>query len=201
MSRRTLLLSALVVAIVVLAVAFGLRARSSGDDAAWDGLRSWIPAEPIVEQVAAAWATAWETTDVDSMGALALAPADDLGMRATAFRDDLSLTALRATPGAVAVDGDDATVELDVEADLRALGTWSFSTTVPLVLPDETTLDGWRVAWSSAVLHPLLTDGRRMDVARTLPPRGNLLAADGSPLTGSLVGRVGAVGQGARRGR
>lgn len=193
MSRRTLSLSALVVAAVVLAVGLGLRARASDDGLADRDLAEEIRPDTFVQRIAALWAEAWQDGDVAAMQALAVAPATDLPERVASFRDGLRITGLRASPRPPeSIDRDGAVVSVDVAVDLQALGTWTYTTRLQLVLPPdaESPVD-WRVQWSRAALHPALTGDRLLAVTRTMPERAPLLAADGSPLTGPLLGRVG----------
>src|SRR4051812_25070672 len=137
------------------------------------------------------------------MQELAVAPADDLAAKVRSFRDGLHITALRASPRTPEVHGAQATVALDVAADIEALGTWVYTGSLSVVLPtDAESSAEWRVVWSRAALHPALTGSRTLGTTRSFAPRAALLAADGTPLTGpgarptaglvrQLLGRVG----------
>lgn len=187
------MVTVLVGAAVALALLVGLLSLAGEDDLLGEDLAEQIPAEVFVADIAERWAEAWMVSDVATMRELAAPPATDLDARVASFVDGLRITALRASPRAPVMAGDRATVTLDVAADLQGLGTWTFVTRVPLTLPpDAESRADWRVAWSRDVLHPSLTADRMLAVSRVFAPRAPLLAADGAPLTGPLVGRVGA---------
>ena len=192
-SKRTILGGAVLVAVVVLAVAFGMQSLRGDGGGPLDGdLAEQIPPEAFVSAVATEWADAWVANDGAAMQALAVAPAPDLVDKVASFRDGLRITALRASPRTPSLLYDTATVSLDVAADIQGLGTWTFATQLRLTLPvDAPTPADWKVVWTRDALHPALTGERRLSVTRTFPPRAALLAADGSPLAGGLVGRVG----------
>ena len=191
--------------LAAVAVVFGVLALVGYDDERAQGeLVERIPPEEHVGEVARAWLDAWAAGDVDAMVELAAEPPADLAEKVASFRDGLRITALRVSPRTPSVQAGSATVEVDAAADLEAVGTWTYTGRLQLVLPEDTESDAdWRVVWSREALHPALTEGRRLRVARVLAPRAPLLAADGTPLTGEgaaptpalaaqLVGRVGA---------
>ena len=194
LSERATVAVALVAALVALTILLGLQSLANDSDSPLGGdLTEKIPPEVFVAGVVEEWADAWEVSDVAAMRELAVQPVTDLDERVQSLVDGLRITALRASPRAPVVTDDHATVTLDVAADLRGLGTWTFVTRVPLVLaPDAVNRADWKVEWSREVLHPALTGANRLAVTRTFAPRAALLAADGSPLGGALVGRVGA---------
>ncbi|HEX4906047.1 MAG TPA: penicillin-binding transpeptidase domain-containing protein [Acidimicrobiales bacterium] len=192
LSERAIVATALVAALVAIAILLGLQSLADGSDSPLgEDLAEQIPPDAFVAGVAERWIEAWEVSDVGAMQELAVPPAEDLAERVSSFVDGLRVTALRASPRTPVVTEDRATVTLDVAVDLRGLGTWTFVTRLPLVLaPDAANPADWRVEWSRAVLHPELTGSNRLAVTRQFAPRAALLAADGSPLTGPLVGRV-----------
>ncbi|HSJ44693.1 MAG TPA: penicillin-binding transpeptidase domain-containing protein [Euzebyales bacterium] len=57
-------------------------------------------------------------------------------------------------------------------------GTWAYDARLPLLLVDN----GWKVDWSSTIVHPRLGDGRALRLRTTAPARGPILSADGRPL-------------------
>ena len=192
LSERAILTAAVVAALIAVAILLGLQSLADDSDSPLGSdLAEQIPPEVFVAGAVERWIDAWEVSDVAAMRELAIPPATDLEERVASFVDGLRVTALRASPRPPVVTEDRATVTLDVAADLRGLGTWTFVTHVPLALaPDAANEADWRVEWSRQVLHPALTGANRLAVTRLFAPRAPLLAADGSPLTGPLVGRV-----------
>ncbi|MEN3271550.1 MAG: hypothetical protein V7636_311 [Actinomycetota bacterium] len=166
-----------------------------------------VPPEDRVLAIAQRWVDAWVDGDTKAMHGLASTPARTLDDDLAAFRETLHVTALRVSPRTPVVHGTDASVELDIAADISGVGTWVYTGHLALVLPaDATTDDAWKVAWSRRDLHPSLTGTRQLKVVRSYAPRGALLAADGTPLSGpgarptaglvqQLVGRVGTAGK------
>jgi cell division protein FtsI/penicillin-binding protein 2 len=80
-------------------------------------------------------------------------------------------------------------------------GTWTYTSAATFVRRDG----AWAVQWSPAVVHPLLRAGDAVVRTRTRPPRGRVLAADGTsdavptvtlgrvgPATAAEVARLGA---------
>lgn len=191
-TERGVVMTVLVGAAVALALLIGLLSLARADELVGEDLAEQIPPDVFVAGVADRWAEAWMVSDVDSMRELAAPPADDLAERVASFVDGLRITALRASPRAPVMAGDRATVSLDVAADLQGLGTWTFVTRLTITRPvDAASPADWKVVWSRDALHPVLTGTRRLAVTRAYAPRAPVLAADGSPLTGPLVGRVG----------
>lgn len=204
LTERAILLTALICAAAAIAVVFGLRSR--GDDpstgAARDHARDLTTAA-VVSDVAHRWATAWIAGDSAAMKRLAVRPASGLAAKVASFHDGLRITALRVSPRTPEVHGTRAIVALDVAADIEALGTWVYTTTLPMVLPTTASSPrDWRVEWSRGALHPALTGSRKLGIVRTFGPRAPLLAGDGTPLSGpgatstpalvrQLIGRVG----------
>ena len=198
------LITVLLAAAIALTLVIGIKSLvDNGSNGSDRDVAERVPPADYVSDIAQRWVDAWIAGDVNAMRQLAVEPAADLDEKVASFRDGLHITALRASPRTPSVQGTTATVSLDVAADLEGLGTWVYTTSLALVLPDAETPSGWRVNWSRQDLHPALTGTRRLGATRSFAPRAALLAADGTPLTGEgaeptpglvrqLIGRVGA---------
>jgi cell division protein FtsI/penicillin-binding protein 2 len=95
------------------------------------------------------------------------------------MREQLDLASLRFGLGRIEREGDAATAAFDVTADL-GIGdpTWNYTGEMPL----EWGPDGWRIAWSSSVIHPDLSDNERLAVSYEQPERGQILDREGREL-------------------
>lgn len=67
---------------------------------------------------------------------------------------------------------------LAVQADLAGIGTWAYETRATTVQ----TPDGWRLAWSPALVHPSLSGGEVLSRVREVPRRAPILDRAGRPL-------------------
>jgi cell division protein FtsI/penicillin-binding protein 2 len=65
-----------------------------------------------------------------------------------------------------------------VQAEVSGIGAWSYQTRAQTV----ETPDGWRVAWSPALVHPALDAGSRLSRVRDVPRRAPILDVRGRPL-------------------
>lgn len=157
---------------------------------------------------ARAWLHAWADDDRDAMRKLVAGDPPALAGTVEDFRSGVRPEGITTDAGPPVLAGDEATVAFTADVALPAFGPWSYDGTLTLVDVDVP-VDGesgegdnaeterqWRVRFSPATLHPDLTDGRRLALARTWGPRGQLLATDGTPLPDtsplrSIVGRVG----------
>lgn len=169
--RRRRRLGALVAVVVV----------GAGGAAAWWFLRP-VPEDPRL--AAAALAAAW------GEGRLADAPftddaPGDLAQRYGALVEGLAADAPAVELGTVddpAADEDPLTTSAPLAVTWTLAGdrTWTYDTTAELVrAEDELT---WHVVWEPSLVHPDLAAGLRLQVRRSRPTRGDVLAADGTPL-------------------
>lgn len=191
MSKRSVGTAAVVIALVVIAIAVGVRSLARSGSALEAPKR--VPPAEHVRVVADAWLAAWAADDAVAMKALAVPPATGLEEIVASFRDGLRIRSLRLAAKAPVVDGAAATVAFDATAELAGVGAWTFTGSVNLLLPpDAEDRSAWRVVWTRHDLHPDLTGTAKLRVVRSFAPRAPLLASDGSPLqVGPLVGRVG----------
>jgi len=159
------------------------------------GVWTWVndPAEPgttptaepppdPAEITARAYLDAWEGGDHLDMRDLVRDPPDDFVARHTQLRNGLEVTAATLTRGEMTSDVDGratfpVTVELDAPYAAEPL-TW------------ETELDlvrdrgNWGVVWSLTTIHPELRESWEFGTERESVGRKNILAADGTVLSG-----------------
>lgn len=163
---------------VTLWVAIGLAvlvAAAGGVLVARDLLRT-IPPEPAVD----AWLRAWQAEDYAGMQAMLAGEVDVLDDVYTRIREDLGVTGMRLTPGAVTVEDGEATAAFTAALTLRGLGEWRYQGQLDLVLEGEE----WRVAWSPSAIHPALATAEdRLVRDREWPQRAPILDRNGQPLT------------------
>ncbi|HEX9529905.1 MAG TPA: penicillin-binding transpeptidase domain-containing protein, partial [Acidimicrobiales bacterium] len=72
-----------------------------------------------------------------------------------------------------------AIAAFEAQVTVGGLGPWSYAGQLTL----RRRAGHWLVAWSPAAIHPALRSGQHLARTRTLPPRSDILAADGSKLT------------------
>ena len=159
--------------VVVLLVA-------GGGAAAWWFLRP-VPQDPRVpvEELAAAWSSG----EIDR--AAFDAASDVVSEQYTALVEGLAAdppTVEVTTVEDPAADDDpfDTTATLAVTWTLPGERTWTYDVDIDLArAEDELT---WSITWDPTVVHPRLADGLVLDLRRTTAARGEVLAADGTPL-------------------
>ncbi|WP_017604657.1 penicillin-binding transpeptidase domain-containing protein [Nocardiopsis alkaliphila] len=97
----------------------------------------------------------------------------------TDVHEQLDLASLRFDLGPISHEGDRATAEFEVNADL-GIGDpmWSYTGRMPLTNGPE----GWRIDWSLSVIHPDLDEGERLAVSYEIEERGQILDREGEPL-------------------
>ncbi|TQN32742.1 cell division protein FtsI/penicillin-binding protein 2 [Haloactinospora alba] len=91
----------------------------------------------------------------------------------------LDLADLQFGLGPIDAQGDTATAEFDVEADL-GIGDPVWNYTGSMTLNEGP--DGWRIAWSPEVIHPDLGEGERLAVSYDVPDRGQIRDRNEQPL-------------------
>ncbi|MFD6953117.1 cell division protein FtsI [Nocardiopsis sp. TSRI0078] len=97
----------------------------------------------------------------------------------TDMREQLDLASLRFDLGPISREGESADAEFGVHADL-GIGdpTWNYTGRMPL----EWGPDGWRISWSTSVLHPDLSEDERLAISYESQERGQILDREGEPL-------------------
>jgi hypothetical protein len=133
---------------------------------------------PDPQPTADAFAAAWAAGDQSAMAGLTAGGGREVDLAIRQFQGELQIEATEVETGSVEGSGDEATAPLTVTHTLAGLGSWTYDTELPLVLGE----DDWEVAWSTAILHPKLVEGRRVARVREPGERGPLLAKGGQPL-------------------
>ena len=154
---------ALTTATLLTACSGGGDDRDSGDE----------QAAPIAD-----FAAGWTVDDA----AQAAAATDDpraAERYLSATTSGLALSDLTLQPsGAPDCEEAGCTQAVAVEAVLAGVGTWTYETEARTVQ----TADGWRVAWTPALVHPELDAKTRLGRVREVPRRAAILDAQGRPL-------------------
>ena len=143
------------------------------------------PSRPLVET--RAWATALADQRFADLDVLTAAPGDGessaevaASQAATEFFtsaevDDVSVTVVPP----VLQTSTTAISRLGIQLEVADMGPWRYVVTLPWTLTED---DRWVLDYSSAVLHPDLTDGRTIRRVRSTGQRASLLDRDGQPL-------------------
>ncbi len=129
--------------------------------------------------VADRYLAAWQRHDWRAMSNLAQSPPPELMSTYQSMARDLAPTHERYTRRSVREGDAQTTVAYHASLTLRTVSRFDYDGTLTLVRAASS----WKVQWSPAAVHPQLTDGAHFSVARIVPPRAPILAADGSPLT------------------
>ena len=138
------------------------------------------------DPVAAAFLSAWSRQDWPAMAALVDQPPANFTAANQAVLTSLQVSSAAYQPGPVVRHGSNAQAAYTARLNLKGLGAWDHSGTVPMRL-----INGqWRVLWTDAVIDPALPPGGHLTRERSWPARGNILGAGGVVLTpqASLVG-------------
>ncbi|GAA4579188.1 hypothetical protein GCM10023194_04150 [Planotetraspora phitsanulokensis] len=122
------------------------------------------------EETAARFLAAWSRSDYSAMRALTVDPPADFDSRYRAFHDDLKLSSQRFQVTRVSKG------TVGFHATLTGPVGFSYDGTLRLVERDR----AWRVAWTPAAIHPLLTDGRRFTLTTRRADPAPVTAADGT---------------------
>ncbi|WP_017596791.1 NTF2-like N-terminal transpeptidase domain-containing protein, partial [Nocardiopsis lucentensis] len=134
---------------------------------------------PSPEVAVRSFLLAWQNGDHEQAAAFTTGDTGEVASALADVHDQLDLANLRFGLGQIDRDGDSATAEFDVTADL-GIGdpTWNYTGRMPL----EWGPDGWRITWSPSVVHPELEDGERLAVSYEIQARGQILDREGQPL-------------------
>ncbi|WP_116244893.1 penicillin-binding transpeptidase domain-containing protein [Nocardiopsis sp. FIRDI 009] len=134
---------------------------------------------PSPEVAVRSFLLAWQNGDHEQAAAFTTGDTGEVASALADVHDQLDLANLRFGLGPIDRDGDSATAEFDVTADL-GIGdpTWNYTGRMPL----EWGPDGWRISWSPSVVHPELEEGERLAVSYEIQERGQILDRQGRPL-------------------
>ena len=184
--RRTVLLSVLgAVAAVVLGAAVVLSFRDdpppevASPPTATTAFSPAVPGDP--RPIAQAFLLAWSRSDWTALDALVT----DLSASENhaAFARDLEATSVAVTLDQLTLLSEGsafATFEAAVGVADREV--WTYSSQISLIWDGAT----WLVDWFPDVLYPNLTSADHLELVRTWPERGPILAIDGSALAANL---------------
>ncbi|MGW8529974.1 penicillin-binding transpeptidase domain-containing protein [Nocardiopsis sp. NPDC055824] len=134
---------------------------------------------PSPEVAVRSFLLAWQDGDHEGAAAYTDGDPEEVAGALTDMREQLDLASLRFGLGPITRDGDAADAEFEVHADL-GIGdpTWNYTGRMPLVWG----ADGWKISWSSSVLHPDLSENERLAVSYESQERGQILDREGEPL-------------------
>jgi cell division protein FtsI/penicillin-binding protein 2 len=124
------------------------------------------------------WFRLWARADWPAMRRLTeAAPTSFESTHGDAFTT-LGIERARYRHGPVRFEGDDPGATFTAELELEGFGPYRYRGRLPIRRRDGT----WRVRWTPAVLHPLLTAGRRFERVRSFAPRAPVLDVTGAPV-------------------
>ncbi len=143
------------------------------------------PAELSTPELAlAAYLEAFTTRDLTRL--TGLVTPDSQGGSAEAFEQSvtqllgntLTATEIEARPGAITVDGANATATVDLRYQTALVGELNTTVSIPL----RQDAGSWRVVYSPAVIWPDLVNGQQLLMVVLTPDRGSILDRNGVPL-------------------
>ena len=158
----------------VVAAVLLTTACSGGGEGGGDGEEAADPRAVPIPDFAAGWSID------DPSGAAAATDSPRVAERYLAdTMSRLALAGLALEPqGEPECADDGCTQTIAVQAEVSGIGTWAYDTQARTV----ETPDGWRVAWSPALVHPALDAGSQLSRVRDVPRRAPILDAGGRPL-------------------
>ena len=163
------------------------------------GVTSWFLLQgPEPVETAVPYVQAWEELDYPAMAEWVQDGAsEELETAHTELAERLDVQDVEIDLGDVtaAEDGDTATAPLEVRLDMGEVGQWSYASELPLQLQEGQ----WLVDFSPAVLYPELEQGQTLTQVNDWAERGDVLAADATPIdteevSGSLQLLAGSIG-------
>lgn len=96
--------------------------------------------------------------------------------------DTLTATTIEAHPGAVTVDGANATATVDLRYTTALVGELNTTVTIPL----REDSGSWHVVYSPAVIWPDLVNGQQLLMVVLAPDRGSILDRNGVPMVENI---------------
>ncbi len=142
-------------------------------------------------QAAAAYLTAWQHGDYPAMTADSVhTPPGGLAGPMSAVAHQLGVRHLNLALGRVSTGAGGAQAAFSAAAGLASGQTWRYQGRLRLVTSDRR----WRVEWAPSAIYPALKSGQRFGLRAVWPPRGQVLAADGTVLSSpAAVSRSGSI--------
>ncbi|MCK2212536.1 hypothetical protein MF672_001785 [Actinomadura sp. ATCC 31491] len=128
-------------------------------------------------ETAAAYFAAWRKGDVLAMERLVHRPPADFVARHRELSEALHVEAIALTPGQLRSTGEEsAEVPFAGVRTLAELGSWPFDSTLRLAVRDR----AWRVLWTPQTLHPLLTEGARLELGEIDTTTAEFVTSEGA---------------------
>ncbi|MGI9623174.1 MAG: penicillin-binding transpeptidase domain-containing protein [Acidimicrobiales bacterium] len=166
------------VLLIALAVVVGSCSSSSTSPPEALPTPTPTPVPLTAPEVASAYVEAWEMNDWSALDTLVFDAAAGAGQTHRLAWEDIDATATRITAEPLVEDGPRASQDLEVKVEIEDLGSWTYTTTLPLVQ----VAGEWSVEWTSSVIHPGIVDGRELQKTWVWPQRGWIRAWDDTPL-------------------
>ena len=140
----------------------------------------WASPEPSAEPTVQSFLLAWENGDYASAAALTTgAPAVAVAAAMESAYQQLGAADLSLSMGNIAQRGDTADAHFKASVNLGRGGPpWTYTGNFAV----RRVGGGWKVQWVPSVIVPGLRPGLRLAVLSTMPPRAQLLDAEGAPL-------------------
>ncbi|GAA3091287.1 penicillin-binding transpeptidase domain-containing protein [Streptomyces rectiviolaceus] len=159
--------------------------------------------DPEATRQARAFLADWEAGRMSRAAALTSSPGQAERVLRS-FTSGLDISKPTLTPGAATADDEGTvTVAFTAKMPVTELGTWTYSSALPLRKQDE---GAWKVDWALSLVHPKLsgTEKFRLEREDTAGPEitdrdGNALSGETHPSLGPLLPQIaGGVGAGPR---
>ncbi len=140
----------------------------------------WASPEPSPEPTVQSFLLAWENGDYTVAAALTTgAPAVAVAAALQSAYQQLGAADLSLGMASISQLGDTADAHFNASVDLGRGGLpWNYQGSFAL----RRVGGGWKVVWRPSVIVPGLRPGLRLAVLSTMPPRAQLLDAEGTPL-------------------
>jgi cell division protein FtsI/penicillin-binding protein 2 len=149
----------------------------------------WASPAPSAEPTVQAFLLDWENASYAAAAAQTTGAPAEVAAALSAAYQQLGAADLTISMGHISQQANTAQADFDASFDLGRGGQpWTYQGSFPL----RRVGGGWKVVWSPSVIVPRLRSGLRLAVLDTMPPRAQLLDAEGKPLAPpSLVYTVG----------
>src|SRR5215469_13612343 len=132
------------------------------------------------QQTATAYLQAWQNGDYPAMGKVSVGvPHGGLAPPLQQAAAQLGMRHIHLVPGRVTPAGGTASARFTATADLASGHVWTYQGQLALVKRGR----HWWVNWSPAAIYPGLRAGQQFVLSAAWPPRGQVLAADGTVLS------------------
>jgi hypothetical protein len=132
------------------------------------------------QQTASAYLVAWQKGDYPAMGKVSVGvPRGGLAGPLRQAAAQLGMRHIHLALGRVATNGGTASARFTAAAGLASGHVWTYRGQLALVKRNR----HWWVNWSPAAIYPGLRTGERFVLSAVWPPRGQILAADGTVLS------------------